>query len=435
MRLTEKQRKRFNKIRRNKGAEAAKEYRAGILGTTRAQPEATNAGVDFTNPNSVVQAQREENTRAQIASAPNVEGPGGRRDVITNPDGSSTIRTTLDAPEQGLYTASLEAQGVRNALGNKYADQAFEQGEFNPQTSAMPNALRTGSIKPPQTFDGRVEDPRRTNIQAPGSFRDMQEQVYNNALASYTQSTNDDYAFRRNQLEQQLANEGIVRGNEKYDRAMKGLDDQRNSQLEQVKRNAYRDSHEVGSNAFRNQLTAQGAEFEQGLLTNEQGLKAEDMRFAHGMGAANFGLREQDQAFNEGMRRRDTEYSEAYTNYMMPHTMTSNYMPNMGAFNMPNFGPVTSMPTSPVNVGNLGLGYGELGFKNDQLRAQGGQFERDLESRMEIARMNNATSRANAGASRTPLSEKLALIEAENAGRMDQIYATSALANSNLAGF
>lgn len=242
MRLTQKQRKKFNTIRRNKGKDAAKKYRQGILGGGAQGTSAAQPRVNYNDINSVVSAQQQENQRATQVSTPNVNTHLGSRQVTYGPDGQPIVSEKLSAPEQGLYDQRVQTQQQTNQLTDQIGQRVQQQGAFNPNANQ------------PFQLD-------------PNGFQGMQDRVYGDATARFNRTMQPQFDRQTENLEQQLANRGIAPGSPQYTQMMNDLRNQQSGARENMMSTAYRDSIGAAQGAMNTQLAGNQQVFGQNLAS------------------------------------------------------------------------------------------------------------------------------------------------------------------------
>jgi hypothetical protein len=428
MALTAAQKKKFFRIRKEQGPEAAEVFRTQVTGgaeVTPGAPAGAPPSIDLSNPQSVINAQGQMNDRTVTQSTPNVTNDFGSRTITTDPvTGQKTVAEGLTGANKALMGQGQANQGMINSEFARQMGFASEQGRFDPSKGqTAQNAFDPSSMgKLPEYQDPRAglsqlpswEDPRKTQIQAPGSFRDMQQQTYQNALQDYTSSVREDQSFRRDALEQQMANEGIPRDSVKYQRAMAQFEKTANEGINQATRAAYRDSMDVGSQAFQNQLAGQGQEFNQNYSTGDQrfnqSYNARGQAFgenratgqdqfdrAYNARAQNAGF--QAQAFGQQGQLNDRAERMNQSEYMMPHQIAGQYMGTQGRFENPNMGPTQSINTPQIDA----LGYSTNYLNRSQ---QGDQFGATMDFNRWKAQGDWNTSRSNAASSGNPLANQ-----------------------------
>jgi hypothetical protein len=393
--LGPKQREKFNKIRRNQGIEAAREYRQGIIGrksdasseqnlqqAPTTQPISPNASqripLDINNVNDVLNAQESANLEATRGSTPNITTTGGSRTVTYDENGQPQINEKLSPEQQALYQQRAGIMGDINNQFGQYGKQIQQQGQFDPRAN-NPFSLNT-------------------------DFSGMQERVYGDTLARYERDMNPQIEQEKQAMAQSLADRGIPLGSEVYTREMNRFEDNVRQSREDVRSRAYQDSIGAASSAFQNQMAGNQQVFGQNL-----------------------------------------------TSYQMPFDRYQGLMGAAGQYDRPDLGAVQSIQTRPVDYAGLSANYRGQDIQQDQFGQtfgqQGEQFNKTLQQQMEIAKMNNSTSRANAGAGRT---DPFAYLNAQtqskkdlmayeaglNAGRAPQQQSTSwgDVAGSTLGG-
>lgn len=347
-------------------------------GLTARQRRRLARRADTNNPSSQVELQDQYNQANFKQTLPDQVTPDGSRTTTFDQYGRPTITDNLSERQQQLKSESEAFQGRVNHVGNWMTNRLNDRGAFNyDSTLKGTKDPRQGLARIPETFDAaRAADPRagladpqsytnlpswqdpRTNVQGPGEFRDMQQQTYQNALADYRDTANEDIGYRRELLEQQLANEGITRGNEKYNRAMDRFDQQASRQLRQVNRDAYRDSHNVASQGFQNQLAGTGQQFQQNYASGDQ-------RYNQSMGGNQLGLQAQNQGFNQNFNTGNQQAAFQNQQY------------NQGAnTNAQQFG-------QNVNAGNQAFGQNQIMDANAYNR-QLNEYNRPMNELMQV---------------------------------------------------
>lgn len=407
MPLSAAEQRKYHRLKQKFGPDVAQQYdswvQAGKPGgtfdpknpVTPTAPGGAPPSVDFNNPQSMINYQQQVNDRTVAGSTPNVVNDFGSRKVERDPTtGQITVTEGLTGTNKQLMEQGQQNQGMINTEFQRRMGMVGKQGEFDP---------RKGQIDQ-QAFDpstmGQLpqwEDPRKTQIQAPSSFRDLQQQTYQNALQDYTSSVREDQKYRRDMLEQQMANEGIPRESEKYQRAMAQFEKTANQGIEQATRAAYRDSMDVGSQAFQNQLGAQGQEFNQNFQSGDQ-------RFNQSYNARGQDAGLQAQRFGQQSTINDRAERMAASEYMTPNQVAAMYMGSQGQYKDPNLGPTQQINTPTTDV----LGYGTNYLKQQQ---QGSQFNDTLEYNKWAKQGDWNTARSTAGAGKDSVAEKMALLD------------------------
>ncbi len=417
--LSKEQQAKYHKLLKNRGPEVAQQYdqwiQAGKPGgtfnpnnpVTPGAPAGTPPSVDLNNPQSVLNYQAQVNDKSVTQSTPNVVNDFGSRTVTTDPvTGQKTVTEGTTGKNKELMEQGQANQGLINNQFEKQIGYANEQGKFDPRKGQIEQkAFDTASVGNLPEW----QDPRKTAIQAPGSFRDMQQQTYRNALDDYTSSVREDQSFRRDALEQQMANEGIPRDSVKYQRAMAQFEKTANEGINRATRAAYRDSMDVGSQAFKDQLSGQGQEFNQNYSTGEQ-------RFNQAYNARGQDAGFQAQQFGQQGQLNDRAERMTQSEYMMPHQIAGQYMGAQGQFKDPNMGPTQSINTPTMDV----FGYG-TSYNNAQ--QQGNQFGQTMDFNRWKAQGDWNTSRSTAGAGKTSLADSIALQNNASQNQMNNWYA------------
>lgn len=342
----------------------------------------TTGNINFNNPQSVVDAQNQYNDQSTQRSTPNMSNPFGARTVTYNPDGSVSVNEDFSGANKDLYDQSVNNQRAINQTFSNALNTANSQAPFDPTK---------GQVSPERFAGQPWRDPRQTAIQAPQSFRDMQQRTFAESMQTYDQQTRDFDEQNQEQLLQQMANEGIGRGNEKFDRAQAQLNRQKREGREQAMRSAYRDSQDVASQAFQNQLSGQGQEFGQNLAAGDQ-------QFGQA-------LTTNTTRWDQGMQGNAQAFGQNMATYNLPHTIAQGYMAAQGQYQNPNFGSVQQINTPTFDVSSYGLGV-------NKLNQDASQFDRTLEHETWKARGNWDTSRRTAGAGSLSMAEQIGLINA-----------------------
>jgi hypothetical protein len=385
MALTQAQKDKFFKIRKNQGPEAAEAYRTRITGGASVTPNApagTPPVVDLRNPQSVLNYQAQVNQNTVDTSTPNVINDFGTRTVDRNPEtGRITVNEQLTGANRELYEQGVQGQERINETFATQMGRVASQAPFDPRAGQQQSNV----------YQNSAFRDSRSQIDAPANFRDMQGQVYQNALADYQEATRGDISYRRDLLEQQMINEGVPRDSAKYQRAMEQFNKQADATFRQVNRDAYRDSMDVGSQAFQDQLSGQGQEFDQSraMQTDEWSQ----------------GIQGQAQQFGQTQQLNDRAERFAQSEYMMPHQIAGQYMGAQGQFRDPNMGAVQQINAPTVDA----LGYGTSYAGQAQ---QGRQFQSRLDFDRWAQQGDWDTSRANArsGNSGNSLADRMTLL-------------------------
>ncbi len=346
--LSEKQKKEFFRIRRDQGRDAAQQYRAGILGTVAPQAQRPQAGYDTTQQ--IVQAQQEENRRAQQAATPNVNTAEGSRQVVTDPvTGQTTINEMLSPEQRRIRDDAFLAQVNQGNAWNQLIAQGLQQGQFQgPSMSDLP------------TFDTQ------------------QQEMFKKSMESFDAQNNEYFSRATQQLDQQLMNEGLQPGTPQYSQRMSDLMKVQAQQRGQASRDAFADS-------FNMAQSAQG----------------------------------------QALQRQQQQYTQALGNYSLPFQLAQQFS-GATQYQRPDFGPVASMPYSPVNVGNIGLGFNQQRLDDRRFR-QDMRFQRDrMRQERELAEQELATRRQTAGAGSIGLGGQMALEAQRHQNDLDLLAAQQA---------
>lgn len=380
--MNRQERKRYKNFKKQYGQQVADAFQQWVAGGKKGgrgsfnpqsvlQPTQTTqqgtpgpGAVDFNNPQSIIDAQSRYNEQAQRGTTPNVNNDFGSREVVRNPDGSVTVNDQMTGANRELYDQSVANQKRINDAFSSSVDTAMGQQPFNPQQGQRDLTSFQGAQQ--QSY-GQYQDPRQTQVQAPGQFRDVQQRTYNDALQSYSDATREDQSFRRELLEQQLANEGVPRGSEKYQNAMRDFNRQADQQLNQVSRDAYRDSHDVASQSFQNQLGAQGQEFGQNRAAQNDQFSQTYAQNDQQYGQA---LQTNTTQFDQGLAANQQQFGQNVQSHMMPHTIAQGYMGAQGQFQNPGLGAVQQIQAPNLDVTNFGLGMAGLNQRADQFGQQ-----------------------------------------------------------------
>ena len=232
--LSKKQRQKYNSLLKTGGQGAAKDFRDNVIaksGGAPAGPGKGNAGRGAAGPSlgnknlnriskKPIRGVRLGRELAQEefdinlgANRPNQQTIGGEREYVTNPDGSISVNDSLDAGQQNLYDQDL---AQRSAANNAFMN-AFGGGQQFGQSydmSGLPQAPGTQDLA---TERKRIED----------SFFERDSELINR------QGDRE-----RERMENQLYEQGNVRGTPAYDAAMQQFNEGLNQQMEGARTNA-----------------------------------------------------------------------------------------------------------------------------------------------------------------------------------------------------
>jgi hypothetical protein len=130
-------------------------------------------------------------------------------------------------------------------------------------------------------------------------------------------------------------------------------------------------------------------------------------------------------AQGQALQRQQQQYTQALGNYSLPFQLAQQFS-GATQYQRPDFGPVASMPYSPVNVGNIGLGFNQQRLDDRRFR-QDMRFQRDrMRQERELAEQELATRRQTAGAGSIGLGGQMALEAQRHQNDLDLIAAQQA---------
>jgi hypothetical protein len=352
--LTPEQKKEFFSIRRTQGADAARDFRQGII-----------AGAPGTPP-----------TPAAPGTPPPPAAPAAPG---TPPPPPPAAPGTPPPPGTPPGTGGVES------LTDRLATQTGEQ------------ALNSGAFTPPEFSIQNFEDQRRTLEQ--------------NAIASFDSANQKFFDQARQQLEQQMANEGLPPGSEQYNRRMQALMETQSQQRQQAVRDAYSSSFTAAQEAQQLDITQQGQLYDQSMQTyrtpyeltmgfNELGLKGQALK--------------QDQSQFESRERLERDL--AATENQLKRDLDANRLALEGELKKGDWA------------------------NNERIVQLKGDIERDIKrmdnkNRLRVANVQDRSSRATAGAGTLSVADRLRLIQEESAQRREDLYVQQALRNVDMLDF
>lgn len=367
-----------------------------------------------------IRLQQQANIQSANIATPSVVTAQGTSTTSIDPvTGQTTVTETLSPEQQALYQGATAAQGAQQGAYTNLAGQVAAQGPFS--------------------FTPQWQD-----------FEGQRQALYSNAVESFDAQNQKYFDLQRQQLEQEMANQGVPVNSEEYDRRMRALLETQSSQRQQAVRDAYESS-------FKATQGAQAIETDRGRAG----------------------------------------YEIAAGNFRLPAEVSS-YFTGGTKYESPDFGG-RGANVAPVNAGNLYLGFEQvaqadrasqlsaevsrertqterdisrdeiaarLQISKDQLAQDQTQFETQIsqdtelaalerELRAELARGNNAsnekiaalqrraqtriaritsdTARATAGAGSLSLNDRMALLSEESRLKLRQFYAEQASEQADYA--
>ena len=228
-------------------------------------------------------SSREANTSQIYANRPTINTPWGQQtwDTSSSIDPSTgqqvtnwTQNVTLDPSQQRALDSQMAISEGRSSAAQDLLGQATGQFQDQIDYSAMPE--RTGSVDP-FSYGGRVKS---SMDQTAGDWRQTAQDAVWNAQKPML----DD---RRSDVENQLANQGLARGSEAWNREMRGLDDSE-ARARLLSVDAGRQeagqlfSQDLQGSNFQNQSVSQQAGLDQSMGSfqnqNRQSAIAEEMQ-------------------------------------------------------------------------------------------------------------------------------------------------------------
>lgn len=348
--LGDKQKKKYKKIKRNKGRKAANEYfnqvqsgaapsAQGTANTSATQNRPLtdpNVNINLKNPqqatNVLIDEQKRLDEQAQLTSTPNVQTDFGSRAVERDPaTGQTVVKESMSPQEAAMYQENLQSRQNINQAFDMYSNQLQQQGSFNPQLA---------------------------NPQTQQSYQNFFDTTYNQTMDRFNRQVEGDITRDREALEQTLAMQGVPRGSEKFNEAMSQFQEQANAARENMANSAYSQAQQSASTAYNNALAG-----------NQQ------------------------------------QFGQQLTAYQQPVQNAATFMGMAGQFMQPNLGAVQSI--SPIRTDVGGLGMSGLGI------VQSAEQE-DLNREMQKYGIDvgAATSKATAGAGSLTYDQRYALDQA-----------------------
>jgi hypothetical protein len=394
-RLGPKELEKYHRISRNKGKQEAEAYlnnidtaranrptAGGMSGTTAPtgnRPAPAPSDVTFKKPaqatKQLMEIEQQNAQTATMQSTPNINNPFASREVAYDPNtGQATVNEKMSAEEQQRYNQSLGISNASNQLYNNYANQAMATGQFNAQPSINAGNFNTNanlnlgqfntnpnlnlgqfntqnSLNPEQWRSNNLP-----NQSAQEGYNKYFDETFNKTLDTFNRQAEKGIGRQREMLEQQMANEGIPRGSEKYNRAMEDFEKNANDARLNATNQAYLSGSQVADNAYKSALS--GNQFEVGRMESE---------FGKDINKANFGLNANAQnasntfnQFSGNMSARNQNASNALNQFNTNMNATNSNLANQinaGNFNLANeearyFNPLKGLQSVP-NVGQF----------------------------------------------------------------------------------
>lgn len=316
---------------------------------------------------------------------------------------NQTQNTVLSKPQQELLDAQQKGDITNTQLSNTMLGDIQKTYAQDPN-KIFNNAPKrvtdiTGSLVRPQTgYD--YKDLSTSNLPnmpksekmrfdyGQDSFSDDRKRVEDAILARQ----NPELEKQRVALEQRLADQGITAGSEAYNNAMDMYGRQVNdARTQAILAGGEEQSRMFGlaSNAFSNNLQAQGQEFNQGMESRQQGFdeniatnnsfnsnRANQAQFNNQallealqsrIQAGNFDNTSRQNAITEGITRRNLPLSEF------------NSLRTGNAVQTPSFTPFYNSSVAPSDItGNIYSSYGQQVANSNAQQAQKNQLQQGL---------------------------------------------------------
>jgi len=199
-------------------------------------------------------ASSKENTEAQIAAnRPNITTPTGSQTWNKDANGNWTMNTALTSEGQAALDAQMGVQQTRSQLADQLSGRLQSELGTSMDWNALPAAgqsLQAKNLATSLDFSGAGEMPDATKAR---------EDAYNAIYGQATARLHPQWAKQQEAADVALRNQGLMPGDEAYDRAMSQLSTQKTDAYQTAMNNA-----QIGAES-----AAQG-EFSRGLAGRQQ---------------------------------------------------------------------------------------------------------------------------------------------------------------------
>jgi hypothetical protein len=419
--LTSKQRKKFEEIRRNKGADAAKSFRDGIVGGGSGGRSrggnlygAANKAakrVKLGDVGSVANSQRRENIVANQLNAPDQSDYMGSRNVTFDRNGQATVNTQLNSEQQRLFDQQNDYRSGVNSFVNAgmgsyqgfnpgaYQDPRAQSGQYRNAMHTIPQEQR-GKFSQPFVERGIGDAnniPQRQGFE-PGTYQDPKYQmalegpVFNSAsgrgqnfgaqVQNFANNTpqgqgipdygqiNNDVSARAMAMYERNTNDGIATARQAEIQQLINSGNAPGSprykqRMDEFERNAQNSRLNAQDQAYISGQQATNAAYDARLRGNQQGFDQGfatnklnfDQRYATNQQEFDQGFATNQQRFDQGFAVNQQRFDQDYMRSMAPIEAMRPFLPYAGQFTAPNFGPIKQFDVAPVNTGGLAAGY------------------------------------------------------------------------------
>lgn len=297
------------------------------------------------------QASKDIVTQQTWANRPNVYTPFGNQTWSNNvaidpstgqPVTQWTSNVGLTPELQRSADAQQRIQQGRSNAAEQLLGQATNATATPMDWGALPSAF---TFNAPTAANGQIADSGKvqTSLAGGNNYRDTaQEAVWQRMQPALQQ--------RRSATETQLANQGLTRGSEAWNNAMRDLNESENSaRLQAIEAGrseaAQQFQQDLSAGSFANQ--AQQQDFAQNLQRLQTGNQAQSQTLANNLSFGNYQANLRQQAISEAMQKRGQPLSEL--NALLTGQQVN--MPNMPSFSL------SGKAETPNIMGAQQLGY------------------------------------------------------------------------------
>lgn len=406
MPLTPAQKQQFFQIRRTKGPEAAATFRASVEGGAPAQPATQPAAqptgnLGIVQPSPAAQPAQPATTPAPLTPAQKQQFFQIRREQ--GPEAAAAFRGSVT----GGAPATTPAVEQLPAATAETATPAVEQlpaGTTTPAATTTPavEQLPAGTTTPADTttLSGATTpagaQPNQQQIAQPQFGEEYQQRLFNDAVNTFDAQNQKYFDLARQQLEQQMANEGVPIGSEQYNRRMQLLTETQAQQKQQAVSAAYANSFQAATNLYNTQANLYGTQMQTEAQRYNTDVSAETSRYGTDVSSETSRyIANQSDAFNRDKMEYDRQMNEINNAFQLELSKGQN--------------------ASQEKIAQLKVDAEKLNQKR-LLRAQ------DRWKKLE-----SETSRMTAGAGTLSLADRLALIDAEEQSAINVYYAQQAV--------
>jgi len=328
------------------------------------------------------QQQQELNkTAAQdntVRANPNVNTAFGSQTVTYGPNGQPTVTKTLSPQEQqnyDLYNRTNQAVSNSNIAlaGNRAAQGALTQQAGNRVAGTIGSAFnpQVGSYKTSASYGQILNDLNTGAVGLTPEARQAERaQASDAAYRAATRYMDPQYNERQNRMENQLANQGVVRGSEAWSNAL----------------------NEFNTGRDRDYAQARDLAFSQGLTSLDSSLRDRAQLWSEVLGAGQFHNNAQQQGFSQALSNanlnnqvRQNRFNEEVQKRAIP---MNEYAMLLG--NMPGYGGMQQYQAPDLNAAFDSYAWEPMNLEGAVGDVMGNQASRSAASKSKSGAMASA---------------------------------------------